>query len=129
MSGDSKQSLSTRWRELAASVRHFNPGASALLERCADELDAETKAHSETTLSLEQAARTSGYSADHLGRLIRQGKLQNVGRKHAPRVREADLPRKPALPPALDLVPQMGVSSVGRFQRVRQAIKQGGRNG
>jgi hypothetical protein len=36
----------------------------------------------------------TGYSADHLGRLIREGKLANHGRPNAPRVRAADLPRK-----------------------------------
>lgn len=45
-------------------------------------------------LTLEEAAERSGYSTDHLSRLIRQGTLPNAGRRHAPRLRAADLPRK-----------------------------------
>ena len=43
------------------------------------------------SLSLTQAAERTGYSAEHIGRLVRQGKLPNVGRKNAPRVRLLDL--------------------------------------
>ena len=46
------------------------------------------------TLSLTHAARESGYSAGHLGRLVRDGTIPNAGRPHAPRIRRADLPRK-----------------------------------
>jgi hypothetical protein len=47
------------------------------------------------SLTLRQAAAASGYSADHLARLIRTGRLLNLGVKHAPRLRRADLPHKP----------------------------------
>ena len=43
------------------------------------------------TLSLTQAAERTGYSANHIGRLVRQGRLPNAGRKNAPRVRLGDL--------------------------------------
>jgi hypothetical protein len=42
-------------------------------------------------LSLFQAAKRTGYSADHIGRLVRQGKVPNAGCKNAPRVRLQDL--------------------------------------
>ena len=45
-------------------------------------------------LTLQEAAELSGYSADHLGRLLRDGKLRNVGRKHAPRILLGDLPKR-----------------------------------
>jgi hypothetical protein len=45
-------------------------------------------------LTLADAAKESGYSSEHLRHLVASGKLENVGRKHAPRVRRADLPRK-----------------------------------
>jgi hypothetical protein len=45
---------------------------------------------------MEEAARESGYSAEHLGRLIRTGRIPNAGRRSAPRVRRGDLPAKPA---------------------------------
>jgi hypothetical protein len=46
-------------------------------------------------LSLTDAARLSGYSPDHLGRLIRQGIIPNAGRIHAPAIRRSDVPLKP----------------------------------
>lgn len=46
-------------------------------------------------LTLKGAAAISGYSADHLSRLIRAGSLPNVGKKGAPRIRRADLPIRP----------------------------------
>ena len=47
-------------------------------------------------LSLHRAAAESGYSADHLGRLIREGKISNAGRLNSPRIRRGDLPIKVA---------------------------------
>ncbi len=47
------------------------------------------------SLSLEQASAESGYSVDHLGRLVREGILPNAGEPYAPRIRRCDLPRKP----------------------------------
>ena len=45
-------------------------------------------------LTLEQAAQRSGYSRDHIGRLLRSGRLENVGSRGRPRVRASDLPVK-----------------------------------
>ncbi len=45
-------------------------------------------------LSLTDAAARCGYSADHLGALIRASKIRNYGRKNAPRVKLSELPRK-----------------------------------
>ncbi len=56
-------------------------------------------------LTLEQAARKSGYTLDHLSRLLRDGTLPNVGEPGSPRIRRKDLPRKPghAADPASDV--------------------------
>lgn len=48
----------------------------------------------EDLLTLTEAAEECGYSADHLGALVRSGKLTNYGRKLAPRVKASELPRK-----------------------------------
>ena len=45
-------------------------------------------------LTLTEAASESGYSPDHLGRLVRGGVIRNAGRTNAPKIRRADLPRK-----------------------------------
>lgn len=49
----------------------------------------------EELLNLCDAARLSGYSEDHLGKLVRAGKIPNAGRAGSPRIRRADLPRRP----------------------------------
>lgn len=94
----SLQELSSRWREQASLLRqHRLERDAAWLEDRADELE-RALTESETELvSLAEAARISGYSADHLGRLVRDGKLANLGRPQAPRVRTRDLPRKAQL--------------------------------
>ena len=55
------------------------------LEDCGDE-----------RLTLAQASARSGYSQDHLARLIREGRLPNAGRRGSPRIRAGDLPVRPA---------------------------------
>ncbi len=51
-------------------------------------------AEAETLLTLSQAAARSGMSEEHLGRLLRQGRIPNAGRRGRPRLRVSDLPRK-----------------------------------
>lgn len=50
---------------------------------------------SAASVGLIEAAARSGYSADHIGRLIASGTIENVGRKGKPRIRVSDIPRKP----------------------------------
>jgi len=68
-------------------------GAAILREVLADFAEI-TRADASDALNLREAAEESGYSADHLGRLVREGKIPNAGRPNAPRIRRADLPRK-----------------------------------
>lgn len=49
----------------------------------------------ELVLSLPEAAARSGYTAEHLGRMVGEGRIWNAGRKGVPRIRAADVPRKP----------------------------------
>jgi hypothetical protein len=87
--------LSAGWRRHAETLRAFGAaGQAEAVDRCADELERALASNEGELLTLQQAARISGYSADHLGRLIRQGKLTNLGRPRAPRVRRGELPRK-----------------------------------
>ena len=69
--------------------------AATLIDQFLTELEAVRIDQSMTLLTLTQAAATCGYSTDHLGRLVRSGQLINHGRRHAPRVRLGDLPRRP----------------------------------
>ena len=92
--------LSAEWRRHAETLRAFGAAAQAeAVDRCADELERALASEEGELLTLQQAACLSGYSTDHLGRLIRQGTLRNLGRPRAPRVRRGDLPRKAAALP------------------------------
>ncbi len=46
-------------------------------------------------LTLQQAEADSGYSYDHLRKMITSGLLPNMGRRGKPLVKRGDLPRKP----------------------------------
>lgn len=84
------------WRERAETLRrHGAEQAAKTAEMLADELESALRAEADDVLTLEQAAQESGFSAAHLARLIREGKIGNAGRRHGPRIRRAELPRKP----------------------------------
>jgi hypothetical protein len=90
--------LPSAWRNLAATLRPYADAAATAYEQAADALDVALAAEQGALLTLREGARLSGYSADHLSRLLRQGHIPNAGRPHAPRIRRADLPRRaPAL--------------------------------
>ena len=99
--------LLSAWRERAVYLEQFgDPTTARLWKLAAVELEHVLKAQGDETLTLVEAAALSGYSVDHLEWLVKKGKLPNHGRKHAPRVRRADLPVKtptkpgrPAQPP------------------------------
>jgi hypothetical protein len=85
-----------RWRDEAAYLGGRGLLESATLTRShADDLAAVLLTADEDVVNLTDGARLSGYSADHLGRLLREGHIENVGRRRAPRIRVRDLPRKP----------------------------------
>jgi hypothetical protein len=89
--------LPKEWRERAKMLRDYGGGDSAKAwDVAAAELDQALRDHNEDTLTLTEAAKVSGYTADHLGELVRSGKLPNAGRPNAPAIRRSDLPTKPA---------------------------------
>ena len=83
------------WRRRAGTIRQYGGEAPArALEACATELEAALGRRATTFLTLKEAARATGYSAGHLGRLVRDGRIPNAGRPGAPRIAFEDLPRK-----------------------------------
>lgn len=52
----------------------------------------------EELLTLSQAEQQSGYSYEHLRKLVASGVVPNHGRKGSPLIRRSELPRKPAPP-------------------------------
>ena len=87
--------LLEEWRRRAETIRQYGGEAPArALEACAAELEAALGRQARTVLTLKEAARATGYSASHLGRLVRAGTIPNAGRPGAPRIALGHLPRK-----------------------------------
>lgn len=86
-----------QWRRDAKTCEGWSSRTiAAVLTRCAEQLERALRDADEEALDLRSAAAACGFSEDHLGRLVREGRLVNVGRKHAPRIRRGDLPRRVA---------------------------------
>ena len=88
--------LVDKWRAESTDLRslYFDERSSRIVARLADELTDAIDKDADELLTLDQASEESGYSAEHLGRLVRDSKIPNAGRPHAPRVRRRDLPLK-----------------------------------
>ena len=122
----SVRTLPATWRRRAKALRRYGVETPATaLERCADELEDTLVERDETTYSLVEASRESGYSADHLGRLVRDGKIPNAGRPGAPRIARRDLPRKAAAPPEPRLAEKPRRRDVSNVQIVQSIIERG----
>ena len=122
----SVEGLPADWRKQAKALRRYGGETPATaIERCADDLDATLVERDETTFSLVEAARESGYSAEHLGRLVRDGRIPNAGRPGAPRIARAHLPRKAHAPPAPPLADKPRRSDVSNVQIVQSIIQRG----
>ena len=120
----SVEALPATWRRQAKALRRYGGETPAVaLESCAAELEATLRERDETILSVTEAARESGYSTDHLGRLVRDGKIPNAGRPGAPRIARRHLPRKaPAEPPLVKEPRPRQVSN----EQIVQSIIEGG---
>lgn len=91
--------LVSQWREEVDTLRKRGATAQAVtLESCADEMETALREREDDLFNLTEAAQISGYSREHLGRLVREGKIRNAGRSSAPMIRRADLPKKATLP-------------------------------
>ncbi|MCY4399183.1 MAG: hypothetical protein OXE96_07595 [Gemmatimonadetes bacterium] len=119
-------SLPATWRKRAKGLRRYGGETPATaLERCADDLEATLVEQDETTFSLVEASRESGYSADHLGRLVRDGKIPNAGRPGAPRIALKDLPRKAHMPSDPRLAEKPPRRELSNRQIVQSIIEKG----
>ena len=122
----SVKALPGTWRRRAKALRRYGSEPPAVaLERCAAELEDTIAERDETTFSLVEASRESGYSADHLGRLVRDGKIPNAGRPGAPRIARRDLPRKAHAPAEPRLAEKRRSSEVSNAQIVQSIIEKG----
>ena len=69
--------------------------AAALFDEILADIRLLLQGQGEELLNLTQAAEVSGYTADHLGRLVRSGTIPNQARFRAPKIRRADVPIRP----------------------------------
>lgn len=84
-----------RWNARSRELEPYAPAAAEAFRRAAAELDEHIHTMDNAPLTLEQASSASGYSVDHLSRMVREGRIPNAGTKGRPRIRRADLPAKP----------------------------------
>ena len=87
--------LVSEWRETAALLRdHGAIEAAQTTEKLASEVVEAVKRAEDEELTLAEAAAASGYAKRTIRQKIAEGKLENVGRKNAPRIRRGDLPKR-----------------------------------
>jgi hypothetical protein len=112
-------SLPDEWRARADYLRSLGADerAAFVWDRVADELQAALNDHDSEPLTLAQAADATGYSVDHLRKLIRTNRLTNAGRRGAPRVRRGDLPTRQHLRPSA-----RAVESTARKERIARSV-------
>ncbi len=93
--------LVAKWSSQAEEMRRrqgFVSGAEIISEFLAD-FERVRSRDKEEALTLAEAAEASGYSAEHLARLVREGKLSSLrpsGSRGHLTFRRTDLPQKPS---------------------------------
>lgn len=120
--------LAERWRADAAVLRRYGAENLAdLVERMAAEMEAELKAGDTEVIGLAAAEALSGYTAGHLRRLVRDGRLRNVGSDRKPEFVTADLPRKPGYLPVSDIPDPAATPSGSRYREIVDEVLRGHR--
>jgi hypothetical protein len=87
--------LSEKWRTRAAALEAYAPPVAHVLRECAQELEAAQKQAAIDTVSLAEASLIGGFTADALGKMIKDGRIQNYGNKRRPRILRSAVPVKP----------------------------------
>ena len=79
---DRLRDLAARWKTEADTLerRYADERAARLFRLHAVELEEAIREAEAEVLTLQEASAESGFSADHLGRLLRDGKLPNTDR-------------------------------------------------
>src|SRR5438128_326539 len=83
-----------KWQARVRDSAYLPSNYQVLFREILDDLVEIASGSQNELLNLREAARQSGYSADHLGRKLKSGEIPNAGRPGAPRIRLRDLPRK-----------------------------------
>jgi hypothetical protein len=86
--------LPAAWRAEADRLERFAPPAALAFRDAALQLEQALRSAESEELTLAEAALASGFSAEHLRKLVASGTVPNAGRRGAPRIRRGDLPKK-----------------------------------
>lgn len=119
--------LLARWKEEAETLhRRGATGRADLMEALAEELGDAVEAWREAELSIEEAAAWSGYSAERIRELVREGMIPDrrpTGARQGTeyRVRRSDLPRHPIGKREPDSLPRPGRKPEGNSPATRAA--------
>lgn len=90
------QKLAQSWRDDADLLRRRGArGEADALESAACELEDALREWVTHPLTPAEAAEETGYTADHIRRLIRNEKVPNSGDDSRPKIERRHLPRKP----------------------------------
>jgi hypothetical protein len=86
------------WRDFAVELRDraADPRGGEIVENLILELERFLATADGEMLTPAEAQDWSGYSTDHLRRLVESGDLTNYGKKGSPLYRRSELPIKPA---------------------------------
>ncbi len=89
--------LPATFREIAANARQHTADerAATIWERAAEMVEESLRRFGLERLKLPQAAQESGYSRDHLRRLIDEGKIPNASVDGSKSILRMHLPKKP----------------------------------
>lgn len=127
---DSLQGLLSTIRHDAAVFRRYGDERMAgVCEQFAEWVEEIVRLGEQEILTLHQAAEESGYSEDHLGRMVRERKIPNAGRRNAPRILRRDLPIKPGHLPNRGRHLQLLGASQEQIARAVANSDVGGRDG
>lgn len=85
--------LSAAFRQRGELVARFAPGAAEAFACCAEWLEASLAAHLGEAITLQEAARESGWSYEGLRRRLHEDPSLNVGGPKAPLILRSELPR------------------------------------
>ena len=116
---DNPNELPAFWQARTTDLLPYNAGATAVAEAFALHLERALQAYANETLNLRQSAEESNFHEDHLGKLVREGKIPNAGRPYAPRIRRADLPKKASRNRSLVVA---AAKPARKFQAIRRLV-------
>lgn len=105
------QACIERWTERGANYGDVGAlvDARKLCEQFVADLVQIRAAQESDAVSLDEAALLGGYNRDSLARLVRHGKLENVGTARQPRIRRSSVPIRPGYSGRSDNSPLVGV--------------------